>query len=307
MSDTPDITSNLIFRSGSMADWPTVAEIVAETWEFGDYIDEALWQEWVADSEGHVVVVTLDSQVVGFSRLGLLSPAEWWMEGGRVAPALRGRGIGQAMTDYLLAFFRKHCHGLLRAATYNKNEAAIKLIKGAGFRHVISYSKVEAGACLADIGNFRRLKPANQSMAFQYLRNSPMYRANHFVEREWVLYYLTEDRLGKYLADPQVQVLGWRTQNVLRGVEIIFTGPPRRARTDTSMLNIGFLDAPDDTTVLAMLEATRGLAAKYEYEKIAWKMPTGVGLERSFLGVDIERVWEDDGALWLFELPIQRL
>lgn len=307
MDELPDTPSDLVFRAGAMADWPAIAQIVAETWEDGDYIDEALWAEWVSDSEGHLIVVTRDNRVVALSKLTELSPAEWWLEGGRVDPTLRGQGIGRAMTEYILTYFRKHCHGLLRAATYSENEASIKLFRGAGFRHIGSYAKVEASARETDIRGFRRLVPANQSMTFKYLRNSPMYRANHFVENQWVMYYLTDARLGQYLADPHIYVLGWQQDYRLRGVAILFTGPSLREEMDEDTLHLGYVDAPDDTTLLAMLEGLRGIAAKRGQGKLVWKMPTGVGLERALLGVDIERVWEDDGALWLFELPMRRL
>lgn len=302
MSMPPELS----FRPAALGDWPVVAPIVAHTWEGGDYINEAVWHQWVTAPEGRLVVAVQEGRVVGFCRLTRLGPAEWWLEGIRVDPALRGQGIGRALTAHMLEIFNREGDGILRLTTGSQNEASQKIAREFGFRHTVSYTKVEADAHPADYRNFKLLQPHNLEMAFRYLRFSPIYRVSHFVEHDWVLYFLTQERLASYLADPQVQVIGWRQFDQLHGMAILFLEPSKKRDDSESELQVGYLDAPDDTTLLAMLEALRGLAALRGHSKVVWKMPVGVGLDRTLAQTGWRRVWEEGDELWLFELPLRR-
>ncbi len=296
----------LTYRPGSPDDWPRVAEIVAETWEEGDYIDEGLWQRWATAPQGYLAVAELDGVLAGFCKLTTFGPAEWWLEGIRVDPALRRRGIARALTAHLLEWFEKHGDGIVRLSTYSQNEASVRLATSFGFRHIISYTAVEARAVPSDFRRFKLLLPNQFDLTYRYLQRSPMYRVNRFTENAWKLYYLTRERLAQYLADEAVQVAGWRQFDQLHGLAILPTKPPDGRMPDPGRLTVGYLDAPDDTTLRAMLRALRGLAAHRGQESVVWKMPTGVGLERVIADAGFERVWDEGGELWLFERPVRQ-
>jgi hypothetical protein len=133
-----------------------------------------------------------------------------------------------------------------------------------------------------------------------------MHRVNKFTEHYQIMYNLTRDRLEAYLADPAVQVIGWRQFDQLLGLAILFIEPPIDKPNPPNALYIGYLDAPDDTTLIAMLTALRGLGARRELDKIVWKMPLGVGLEAPLRQEpELERVSPQD--LQLFERPFSRI
>jgi hypothetical protein len=90
----------------------------------------------------------------------------------------------------------------------------------------------------------------------------------------------------------------------LHGLLVHFPDPPEEITPD-SAFTIGYLGAPDDTTLVTILNAVSGLAARRGYGKVAWKMPVGVGLERPLATTDFVRVWEHDLEVWLYELPVQ--
>ncbi|MBN1120500.1 MAG: GNAT family N-acetyltransferase [Anaerolineae bacterium] len=296
----------LQFREGQADDWPAVSRITDAALEGHDYIDQSIWEMWTSDSPGTVIAATYNEHIVGFGRVTLLGPAEWWIEGLRVHPDLQGKGVAAAVTDQLLAWFKQHGDGILRLAAENTNEAIVTIAEQNGFRHTVSYHLMEAAPTLADYSSFKVLESQNLDLLHNYLRHSPMYRINHFAERYQRLYYLTKERLADYLADDQqVHTLGWKQMDQLQGVAILFLTPPEGRKVDEDALYIGYLDAVDDTTLTSMMMALRGLAAKRGNSKLTWQMASGFGLDGAAAKADLEAVWSTDESLWLFELPIR--
>lgn len=273
--------------------------MVRDSWDNGDYIDEAIWQAWATSTRpGWLEAGTVGGQIVCFAHLTELGPAEWWLEGVRVARDQRGRGYGRAMLAHVLNLFSDGGYGLLRFATSSQNEVMHHLAPDFGFRALISYAPMEAPAAPVDYRNFRVLQGHNLDIAYQYTRRSPMSRVNHFSEDHWTLYYLTQERLSHYLNTPDIQVLGWRQLDQLNGLAIVF--PSDRGST---AMRLGFLDAADDTIALAMLGAIQGIAARRGFTSINWKMPLGVGLERRIGTTQFSR--RRDFDLTLFEKPLR--
>jgi hypothetical protein len=232
-------------------------------------------------------------------RLAKLGPAEWWLEGLRTHPEHRGQGIGQALLTRIIEISQQDAMGLLRFLISSTNDTMPGLAKSLGFMHSMSYAPMQIAAQPTDYRNFKLLGPANIEMAYSYLRRSPMYRINHFVEYQCTAYFLTQERLGEYLADSTIQVLGWRRFDQLYGLAILMPGTSQEGKA----LEVAYLDAPDDTTLRVMLDALQGLAAKRNRQRVTWKVPQGVGLDRLILTTDLERSWE--GELWLYELPLR--
>lgn len=294
---------DLSFRQGRLEDWPPVAQIVAHTWDDGDYITESVWRRWAADSNGQLIVAVHDGQIVGFARVARVGPAEWWMEGLRVDPERRRLGIARALTVQTLRWFREHGDGIVRLTVFSENEPSKRLVHSFGFRHTLSFKAVETPARPGDYRSLKLMGPTNLDLVMRYLRRSPIYRVNHFAENEWHLYYLTRDRVASYLQDPEVEVLGWRQMDTLNGLVVLFKAPPEGYKSESSALRAGYIDAPDDTTLRAMLAALRGLAARRGHECVAWNMPLGIGLERLVAEGEVEQLW--DGEMTLWELPLK--
>ena len=305
-ADIPELR----FRRGQAEDWPAVAPIVAQTWDGDDYIDEWLWQFWVNDRAGALIVATLDEKVAAFGKLSWLGPAEWWMEGLRVDPAHRQRGIARALHQHMIQVFRESGDGMLRFATGSNNEATHRIAAQTNFRHIMSYRPVIAPAIPGeDVTALRRLRGSTLEMAARYLANSPMNRANRYVEHRWILHYLTTERLRSYLRSDDAEVVGWRTADgQLGGIAILLSEysevrPSEGEGPEESRpFRMGYLDAVDDTTLTRMGLALRGLAATRGYDHVAWKMPLAVGLERLMPVMGFEPEYDFD--VWLFELPL---
>ncbi|MEW6216856.1 MAG: GNAT family N-acetyltransferase, partial [Candidatus Bipolaricaulota bacterium] len=51
-------------------------------------------------TEGGLVVAELNGDLAGFGKLTLLSPGEVWLEGLRVDPTHRGKGVAKALAQH---------------------------------------------------------------------------------------------------------------------------------------------------------------------------------------------------------------
>ena len=306
MMATPSAPHSLDFRDATTGDWPLAVEIVAGSWDTSDYIEEHVWQHWIDSLETRLIAAEQDGKMVAFCRLQETGPAEWWLHNVQVNPFYTDHGIEDRLLSHMIDLFLEEGHGILRSAVEGSNEDEQRRLREYGFRHTVSYAQIEAKTKPGDLGSFRLLNAANLEMTHRYLLHSPMHRVNKFAEHYQILYNLTRDRLESYLADPTVQVIGWRQFEQLLGLAILFLQPPIEQSNPPSALYIGYLDAPDDTSLIAMLTALRGLGARRELDKIAWKMPLGVGLEAPLRQEpELERVFPQDFRL--FERPFSRI
>lgn len=292
---------NLSFRPATPDDWAAAAYIVEQAPD-GELIHQARWDSWATDSVGALIAALDGDRMVGFSKLSQLGDGEWWLEGLRADPEYLGEGIRSELLQAMLDVFQEQGHGILRFASSSGDVTVANYARQAGFRHTTTYGLFEASRRPADYQDLKILQPHNLDMVYNYVRNSPMYRVNRFVEHNHVLYYLTHERLAQLLADDQTQVLGWRQAGQLYGVAILFLNPeiPEGERIP---LYVGYLTGSDDTIVLAMLVALRGLVARWETGRMVWKMPLYIGLDHLIETAQLARTSEEE--LWLFELPIR--
>lgn len=272
---------NLKYRPGKLEDWPIVAGIVATTWGGEDYITDLIWKEWVEDEASRLIVATITGIIAGFGRLTQFGEAEWWLEGVRVSEIQQGKGVGTAIVGQLVDAFMKHGSGTLRCATDSSNLASIGMLEAHKFRHTLSYVRLAASARAGNTYEFYKVGPKAFEHITQYLRYSPMYRIAKFLEHDWVVRSLTSNYIEHILADPNYEVLVWRAFDRLHGVAIIVhevTSKNMGYRPD-SVLYVGYLDAPDDTTLMHMMAALQTLAAERGLQGVRWYLPARAGFE----------------------------
>ena len=86
----------LTIRPAQAEDKAAVLAFCEHTWEWGDYIAD-VWDEWLADPSGRLLVAVLGGSPIAVVHMKMVSSDECWLEGGRVAPAMRGRGISRRL------------------------------------------------------------------------------------------------------------------------------------------------------------------------------------------------------------------
>lgn len=124
-----------MIREAKREDRPHVEEIARLTWEGHDYLP-LVFDSWLED--GYFYVVEENGKVVATAKLTLLPCGVGWMEGLRVHPSYRGRGLARRLHEFLISLGREmSARGELKSlmyATYMKNEASIHLGESTGFR-----------------------------------------------------------------------------------------------------------------------------------------------------------------------------
>ncbi len=258
---------NLVFRPVRADDKPRVLDITAHTWDDGDYIHE-VFDDWLADPKGQFVAAELDTadaarggQVVAIGKLTDLGDGELWLEGLRVDPAHRGKGIGDALHHHQLDFARRVGGRVLRYATGQDNRASQRLGARTGFQHVASYRRLTADASL-DFAPPEALAFSDWP-ALQAWLDSPLpQQAHRLYARMWKWSELSETRLRAHLAAGQV--FGLKR----------FDGSGLRAWSICSLIEgwdaaqLHHLAGSDSASSVEMAQAMRGHAADNGFETI---------------------------------------
>jgi GNAT superfamily N-acetyltransferase len=131
---TATSTLPIAVRRARPDDRDAVLAFASTTWDGWDYIPEA-WPHWVGAPDGVLLVATeqADDRPIALTRVALLAPGEGWLEGIRVDPAVRGRGVATNLQVAELAWAQAHDVRVLRYATGHANEGSLKLGAHGGF------------------------------------------------------------------------------------------------------------------------------------------------------------------------------
>src|SRR6266487_853639 len=130
-------------RAAQAADREAVLAFCAHTWEWGDYL-EYVWDEWLHDPQGLLLVATLDGQPVGVAHMRMTTEKDVWLEGMRVDPNYRKHGIATALHQMMQAEAIKRGATHSRLMTDSTNTASISLSERGGFRRMGAFAPFKA-------------------------------------------------------------------------------------------------------------------------------------------------------------------
>jgi L-amino acid N-acyltransferase YncA len=125
------------------SDWPAVVAIFEEGIATGDATFEAKapsWEAWDAAHADLRLVAESDDEVLGWTAVSATSDRCCYRgvaeESVYVAASARGRGVGRALLDALIA--RSEAAGIwtLQAGIFPENKPSVRLHLGCGFRLV---------------------------------------------------------------------------------------------------------------------------------------------------------------------------
>ncbi len=189
---------DLVFRPACAEDKPRVLEITAHTWDDSDYIPE-VWDNWLADSHGELTVAVDDGVVVALSKLTQVVGDQWWIEGLRVDPEQRLRGIGQAMVAYQVARAKRLGGRVLRYATGIRNEGSHRIAERAGFHVLTRFVERVAEKQDAPL-KAQVLTTADLDAAWNLAHGSDLFNtANGVYVFRWKACPMTHERLAEHL------------------------------------------------------------------------------------------------------------
>ena len=288
------MAGELTIRPARPDDRLAVERICAQTWDWGDYVPE-VWDDWLTDERGVLLVGELGAtgeRVVALSKITFHSPDQVWLQGMRVDPGYRRRGIAGRFLDYGIAHARKHGARVVRLGTGGHNTPVHNMVARAGMVRVGNYVLWIAEP-LPDGSLPTFLTPDDAPRAQAFLKSSPLLAYTRVLYSfDWVWQELSAERVTHFLAAGQV-VAQFSPAGGLAALALIRFDP------DDETLWVGFADGhPPAVTVLAM--AIRAHAAQVGAQK-AWVMlPDVAWLRESFRAAGYD-FGDWDGELWIFE------
>ena len=134
---------DLLIRRARKSDKRDVLAAVRTLWGGQDRIPD-LFDGWVTHRTGPFFVAESGGRVVGMGKLTVVSPTEAWLEGGRVAPRWRRKGIATALIAHRIAYARERGVRVLRFSTASDNTPIHRAAKRFGFTRVASLGRWEA-------------------------------------------------------------------------------------------------------------------------------------------------------------------
>ncbi len=126
-------------RPARAGDREAVLAFCAHTWEWGDYI-EFVWDEWLNDPSGLLLVALRDDQPVGIIHVRMLNATDAWQEGMRVDPAYREQGIARQLSLEAGAEVMRRGATTIRLLTGSTNIASIHMIEQSHFRQAGAFA-----------------------------------------------------------------------------------------------------------------------------------------------------------------------
>jgi len=127
----------LTVRPVTMADKPAVMKISSRIWEGNDYVP-LFFDRWA--KEGGFWAAELRGRLVGYGKTTELAPGELWLEGLRVDPGCRKRGVGKELSRQVVQRTLERRPVSLRLATADVNHESIHIIETVmGFKPYTQY------------------------------------------------------------------------------------------------------------------------------------------------------------------------
>lgn len=195
-------TFSLHIRPARESDRAAVVEMVATVWDGGDYLPK-IWDAWLADAGGPLLIGELDGRPAAVAKLSALGPDEDWFEGLRVAPEQRGRGFARAMLLRCVELSRERGARVLRYMTAEENAPMHRIGDDLGFRLVYApmwyKASPRAGAPAAGV------PPKRFEDLLHDLADSPLLaRTGGLYTYDWCTFELTEERLRAHIERGEV-------------------------------------------------------------------------------------------------------
>src|SRR2546423_3885231 len=136
---------DLLIRRARPSDKRDVLAAVRTIWGGNDRIPE-VFDAWVMHRTGPFFVAESAGRVVGMGKLTVVSPGEAWLEGGRVAPRWRRKGIASTLIAHRIAYARDRGFRVLRFSTTSDNTPMHRAARRFGFTRVAELRGHEAPA-----------------------------------------------------------------------------------------------------------------------------------------------------------------
>lgn len=273
-------------------DKPGVMALTHDIWDGHDYIPY-VWDDWLADPRGLMVVAEYGAQLAGMGRLTSLPGNQWWLEGLRVHPELEGRGFARHIFDFLMTIWGMRRGAVIRLLTSSKRVKVHRMSEHSGYRKVGEMKGYAAQASAGSTGRFCPLDVAEVPQAFLFVRQSPP------------LAYGMLDLAWKW-AVPTVEALAGAAQAGRAwwwegGVGLLTMWEDYDGEEEQPLIQL--LACPPER-VADCLQDFRCLAASLGYRRAFWTAPVDTGLLQHIEAAGYSSDWSE--TVYLYERATDR-
>jgi GNAT superfamily N-acetyltransferase len=284
MADTGNMEKTKI-RLARAEDRDAVLAFCVNTWEWGDYI-EYVWDEWLHDPQGAMFVAIVDEQPVGLAHMRMVSANEAWLEGMRVDPNFRQRGLSRALSEAMMTEAMNRGATTARLATESTNIASITLAEHGHMRRIGSFalhnaepvttpSKRQYGMDAPQIAT-----DADLDDIIDFLNassNFPLTGGMYY--HSFIGYAITGALVAEKIAAQQVYLL--RRWQRLDGLAI---AEPRHGRQG-AQLSIGYIDGTTES-ISMLAYALRTRVVEMGLETVNAYVPDLMMIRDAFIGAE---------------------
>jgi GNAT superfamily N-acetyltransferase len=261
------MNDELLIRPARPEDRPAMEHICEHTWDHGDYIPQ-VWDEWLADEQGALIVGELGAPggpVVALSKITFQRDAQVWLEGMRVDPEYRERGIASRFLEYALRYARSHGAHAVRLATGDYNTAVHHMAEHHGMEHVGNYA-VWGADPLPGGPEPSFLGPKDRPQVEAFLGSSEVLSYSHgLYALSWAAEALSAARITELLDAGQITAAR-SADGQIAALIIVST------REERDELWIGFADGEHEA-LTRLARAVRAYAAQVDAERVRVMIP----------------------------------
>ncbi|MFC1950891.1 GNAT family N-acetyltransferase [Chloroflexota bacterium] len=190
--------NELEIRDATKDDKDGILSFCRDTWDWGDYI-ELVWDDWLNDPEGKLIVGLLDGIPVAVVHIGTYPTGEGWIEGMRIDPKYRDKQIGTSLSNYCVSEMAKAGIRVARYMTASSNKPVQRISEKHGFKRFSSCYVLWAELAEGQHG-LTKLPLDYADELWSYIEKSEVYKAGSgLYSIGWIYKELNKDRLHYHL------------------------------------------------------------------------------------------------------------
>jgi ribosomal protein S18 acetylase RimI-like enzyme len=201
------VVQGLRMRDARPEDRRAIFQFTRQTWgNYGDFIPR-VWRSWINDPSGRFIVAELGGVAIGTAKITDFGSGEVWLQGLRVDPRYRGKGIARAINVEVARTLGRMKARAVRYSTGRTNWASRHIGGSFGFRIAVRlryyWQKSRAGRIR---GRFASKRDA--AAVYQFMRGSKFIRlTSGLVAEGWLFRELTPGLVASYIRRRQVMVV----------------------------------------------------------------------------------------------------
>ena len=218
---TAKAETDVVVRRARASDKKPLIRFIKGIWGGHDYIPY-VWDRWLKDPSGQMFVAEVGGEPVGMNRVRCMEDGSAWLEGARVHPAHRGRGVATALGESSMAYLRERGVKVFRLASRSRNFPAHRQIARMSFREVTRLSVFERKSArkLAPREEMREAEESETESLYRGLLKSRDYaRYSGLVCASWTCISLTREVFSRWVKAGGVVVSDGAAALVRRGRE----------------------------------------------------------------------------------------